>query len=392
TPEDSEDVQKASTRIPDEADIICSNLTFHYPGRLELLQDFSITIPGGRPIALIGHSGCGKSTLAKLLAGLYPLQSGNIRLGMYNMQDLSLDCLRHQVILVPQEAHFWSRSILENFRLGAPHLSLEQIVAACQITGADEFISRLPDKYQTVLGEFGANISGGQRQRLALARAIVQNPPILILDESTAGLDPVSEMQILDRLLTVRQGKTTILISHRPRVITRAEWIVFLDQGQLKAYGSLAELHEVPGEHLEFLVEDSKQVAYVKSEAYYKQGLNHLTLGNNQIAFAAFDSALQHNPDSAKAYYGRGLVRFCLRDNQGAMVDLNAALELNPRYAEVYLGRGLIYRRLGNQGAAIEDIQTAANLFFKQKQSVNYKRARTLLSKLTHDHRHIETF
>ena len=253
TPETQDDAKKPFAQIPGHADIICSNLNFHYPGRVELLEDFSFTIPGGQVIALIGKSGCGKSTLAKLIAGLYQPQSGNIRIGLYNLQDLSLDCLRQQVILVPQEPHFWSRSIMENFRLGSPHLTFEQIVKACQIAEADDFISKLPDKYQTVLGEFGANISGGQRQRLAIARAIVTEPPILILDESTASLDPVSETQVLDKLLFYRQDKTTILISHRPRVINRADWIVLLDQGKLKLQGSLKDLLSQAGDHLDFL-------------------------------------------------------------------------------------------------------------------------------------------
>jgi ATP-binding cassette subfamily C protein len=254
TPEDDNNGKKQFAKIPGDADIICTNISFHYAGRLDLLQDFSLTIPGGKVVALIGKSGCGKSSLAKLLAGLYPLQSGNIRIGLYNLDDLALDCLRQQIVLVPQEAHFWSRSIIENFRLGAPHISFEQIVKACQIAEADEFISKLPDKYQTVLGEFGANISGGQRQRLAIARAIATDPPVLILDESTAGLDPVSEAQVLDRLLQHRRGKTTILISHRPRVISRADWIVFLEQGKLKLQGSVEELSSLPGDHLDFLI------------------------------------------------------------------------------------------------------------------------------------------
>ncbi|PMB03077.1 ABC transporter ATP-binding protein, partial [Fischerella thermalis CCMEE 5328] len=183
----------------------------------------------------------------------YPLQSGNIRIGLYNLDDLALDCLRHQIVLVPQDAHFWSRSIIENFRLGSPHITFEQIVRCCKIAEADEFISKLPDKYQTVLGEFGANISGGQRQRLAIARAIVNDPPILVLDESTAGLDPVSEAQVLDKLLQHRRGKTTILISHRPRVISRADWIVFLEQGRLKLQGSVEQLSSIAGDHLDFL-------------------------------------------------------------------------------------------------------------------------------------------
>jgi ATP-binding cassette subfamily C protein len=253
TPEVKVDDRRPFAKIPDNADIICSNLNFHYPGRLELLQDFSLKIPGGKVVALIGTSGCGKSSLAKLIARLYEPISGNIRIGIYNTQDLSLDCLRQQVVLVPQDAHFWSRTIIENFRLGAPHVSFEQIVEACQIAEADDFISKLPEKYQTVLGEFGSNISGGQRQRLAIARAIVNDPPILILDESTAGLDPVSEAHVLDQLLEYRRGKTTILISHRPRVIARADWIVLLNQGKLQIQGTLEDLRTKAGDHLDFL-------------------------------------------------------------------------------------------------------------------------------------------
>ena len=254
TPEEEDDHKKPFAEISGNADIICRNLTFHYPGRVDLLDDFSLTIPGGKNIALIGKSGCGKSTLSKLISALYKLQSGNIQIGLYNLQDLSLECLRQQVVLVPQDAHFWNRSIIENFRLGSPFVSFEQIVQACKISGADEFISKLPETYQTILGEFGANISGGQRQRLAIARAIVTDPAILILDESTGGLDPVSEAQVLDQLFKHRQGKTTILITHRPKVINRADWIVLIDQGKLKLQGSLADLRTKSGDHLDFVI------------------------------------------------------------------------------------------------------------------------------------------
>jgi len=254
TAENEGDEIKAFAEIRGDADIVCTNINFHYAGRLDLIDNFSLTIPGGKVVAIIGKSGCGKSTLAKLMAGLYPLQSGNIRIGLYNIQDLSLDCLRQQVVLVPQEPHFWSRSIIENFRLGAPHVTFEQIVRACQIAEADEFINNLPEKYQTILGEFGANISGGQRQRLAIARAIVTDPPVLILDESTGGLDPVSEAQVLDKLFQHRCGKTTILITHRPKVVNRADWIVLLDRGKLKLEGSLEDLRTKPGDHIDFLI------------------------------------------------------------------------------------------------------------------------------------------
>ncbi|MDZ8235971.1 MAG: peptidase domain-containing ABC transporter [Nostoc sp. ChiQUE01a] len=255
TPEDENDFKKPWAEIPGNAEISCSQVNFHHPGRTDLLENFSLTIPGGKVIALIGQSGCGKSSLGKLITGLYRVQSGNIRYGLYNQQDLSLECLRQQVVLVPQEPHFWSRSIVDNFHFSYPNISFEEIVKACQIAGADEFISKLPDKYQTVLGEFGANISGGQRQRLAIARAIVIDPPVLILDESTGALDPVSETQVLDRLLNHRQGKTTITISHRPQVIKRADWIVLLEDGHLKIQGTPEELRQIPGEHLSFLDE-----------------------------------------------------------------------------------------------------------------------------------------
>lgn len=253
TPEDDHDQQKPWASISGNADIICKDLNFHHVGRVDLLQEFSLTIPGGKVTALVGQSGCGKSTLAKLLAGLYLPQSGNIRFGAYNQQDLALECLRQQVVLVPQDPHFWSRSILENFRFSFPGITFEQVVAACQVAMVDDFVSELPDKYQTVLGEFGANLSGGQRQRLAIARAIVNNPPVLILDESTGALDPVLEAKVLDKLLFHRQDKITIMISHRPRVILRADWVILLEQGSLKLQGTSAELQQIPGDHLDFL-------------------------------------------------------------------------------------------------------------------------------------------
>lgn len=237
---------KPWVKLDASAEIQCDRLSFHYPGRVELLQSFSLTIPGGNVVALMGKSGCGKSTLVKLLAGLYGPQAGNIRIGAYNLADLSLECLRQQVVLVPQESHFWGRSLLENFQLGNPGISFEAIVRVCQLTGADEVISRLPDKYQTVLGEFGANLSGGQRQRLAIARALLLNPPVLILDESTASLDAESEAFVLEQVLSTRSGKTTILISHRSQVIQRTDWVVLLDQGQPIWQGTPDELSRNP--------------------------------------------------------------------------------------------------------------------------------------------------
>jgi ABC-type bacteriocin/lantibiotic exporter with double-glycine peptidase domain len=233
--------------------IYCEKLQFHHAGRLDLLNNFDVMIKGGRITAILGQSGCGKSTLAKIITGLYEQQGGTIKVGVYNLQNLARECVRKQIILVPQDAHFWSRSIMENFRLGSPHVTFEEIVKACQIADADQFINRLPEKYLTVLGEFGTNLSGGQRQRLAIARAIVNDPPVLILDESTAGLDPISEGNLLDKLLEARQEKTTIIISHRPTVNRRANDIIYMEEGQLKLQGSLDDVLQIEGEHLKFL-------------------------------------------------------------------------------------------------------------------------------------------
>ncbi|MEM6611444.1 MAG: peptidase domain-containing ABC transporter [Cyanobacteria bacterium P01_C01_bin.72] len=254
TPEQKDGIRKPAATIKDNTDIICSNLNFYHTGRVDLLKDFNLTIPGGKVVALIGKSGCGKSTVSKIIAGLYSPQSGNVRFGDYNQQDLALDCLRQQIVLVPQEAHFWSRSIIDNFRLGNPNIGFDQIVKACKVTGADEFIRKLPDKYLTILGEFGSNLSGGQRQRLALARAIVNNPPVIILDESTGALDPVSETEVLQKLLAYRRGKSTIIISHRPRVISQADWIVMLEEGKVILQGDRRKLNYQTGEHQQFLV------------------------------------------------------------------------------------------------------------------------------------------
>ncbi|MEM6451500.1 MAG: peptidase domain-containing ABC transporter [Cyanobacteria bacterium P01_D01_bin.105] len=254
TVEESEhDARKSFVQLSHQANIVCRELRFFYPGRVDLLQDFSAVIPGGKVTALVGRSGCGKSTLTKLIAGLHPYQAGHVRIGTYNLQDITMECWRQQVVLIPQEAHFWSRSILENFRMGSPYATFEEIVAACQLSRADEFISKLPDGYHTVLGEFGSNLSGGQRQRLAIARAIVNDPPILILDESTSGLDPISEADVLKQLLKHRQGKTTIIISHRPSVVSLANWIVMMDEGQVMIEGSTGDLAAQKGDHLSFL-------------------------------------------------------------------------------------------------------------------------------------------
>jgi ABC-type bacteriocin/lantibiotic exporter with double-glycine peptidase domain len=231
-------------RIPGDADIVCEEVSFHHPGRAALLDHLNLRIPGGLTTALIGESGCGKSTLSKLIAGLYSLESGAIHYGAFNGRDLSLESLRQQVVLLPQQDTFLNRSIFENFTFAYPHLGFAEVVELCRLTLADEFIRELPDSYGTVLGEFGANLSGGQRQRLALARALADDPPVLLLDESTSALDPVLEARLMDRLLEHRRGRTTILVSHRPSVILRADWVVFMEKGAVRQQSHPRDLRD----------------------------------------------------------------------------------------------------------------------------------------------------
>ncbi|MFZ9265174.1 MAG: peptidase domain-containing ABC transporter, partial [Vulcanococcus sp.] len=227
-----------------DVEILCDQISFHHPGRRPLLNKLSLQIPGGVTTALIGESGCGKSTLSKLIAGLQNPQSGSIHYGPYSSSDLDMDCLRSQVVLVPQDSVMFNRTIFENFSFAHPGVSFEEVVRACQISLADDFIRELPEGYQTVIGEFGTNLSGGQRQRLAMARALINNPPVLILDESTSALDPVLESRVVDRLLEFRKGKTTLVISHRPSMILRADWVVVLEAGRVREQNTPLALRE----------------------------------------------------------------------------------------------------------------------------------------------------
>ncbi len=251
--ESPEDWLKPLAQIPSNGDITFNQVNFHYPGRFNLLETFSLTIPGGKSSALVGASGSGKSTIAKILAGLHPYQSGDVLVGPYNLHDLSTECVRQQIVLVSQTTHFWSRSILENFQLCAPKSTYKEIVEACRITGADAFIKDLPDGYLTILGEFGSNLSGGQLQRLAIARALVLKPAILILDESTSALDPLSEAELLHRLLIHRKGHTTVLISHRSSVNRVVDWVTVINNGEADIAGSPEFLLAREGGHLQFL-------------------------------------------------------------------------------------------------------------------------------------------
>jgi len=217
---------------------------FHYPSRpgQAALIDFSLDIEPGETVALVGPSGAGKSTVFQLLLRFYDPQSGTIRLNGAATNQLSLHSLRGSIGLVPQDSVIFSTSALENIRYGRPEATDAEVKAAAIAAFADEFISRLPEGYDTFLGERGVRLSGGQRQRISIARAILKNPPLLLLDEATSALDAESERMVQAALEVAMQHRTTLVIAHRLSTVQRADRIVVLEQGRIVEMGTHAEL------------------------------------------------------------------------------------------------------------------------------------------------------
>ena len=236
----------ASPRAPGGAGTISiRGIAFRHSERHPLLyRDFSLDIAPGTTTVICGPSGSGKSTLAKLLLGLYVPNEGRILIDGRDIASMGVDEVRRLYGVVPQETMLFSNTIHANLIDAAPHATTQDVIAACTLAEVHSVIEQLPQGYQTVVGEFGANLSGGQRQRLAIARALLTRPPILILDESTSALDPVLENRLLDQLLTLRQGQTTLFISHRPSMILRADWIIYLEAGQVKVQNHPAQLRK----------------------------------------------------------------------------------------------------------------------------------------------------
>ncbi|AMX98883.1 peptidase domain-containing ABC transporter [Mesorhizobium ciceri] len=224
-------------------DIHLGNVTFRYGGQLDLFQDLSVTFPRGGMTAVVGESGSGKSTLAALLQNVYPLEGGHIRIGPYSIQDLSTVSLRKVVAAVPQSIDVFSGSLIDNIAIGEFEPDIEKIHRICAQTGLRDVIERWPGGFQANLGENGVRLSGGEKQRLALARALYRDPEILILDEATSSLDSVAEAFVLRVVEDLRRdGKTVVVISHRLSTIRRADKIVVLDKGRVVAEGKHADL------------------------------------------------------------------------------------------------------------------------------------------------------
>ena len=202
------------------------NVSFSYGGSKKVLENFSMEIERGSIVAVAGESGCGKSTLAKLLLGFYPLEKGSIRLEGKEYSELTLKEIRKRISYVPQEPYLYETTIAENIAYGRYGVGQDEIAAAAKAANAHDFITKLPNGYDTVLGERGNTLSGGEKQRIAIARAIIRNSPVIILDEATSALDNESEFLIQEAIKNLKGGRTILMIAHRPSSIAAADTVI----------------------------------------------------------------------------------------------------------------------------------------------------------------------
>jgi ATP-binding cassette subfamily C protein CydD len=220
-----------------------SGVGYTYPGSdRPALSDLTVTLPAGTRTALVGRSGSGKSTLVNLLLRFMDPGEGEIRANGMAIDELPVKTWRENVALVPQRPHLFYGSVLENIRLARPGASREEVEEAAELAGAAEFVRRLPQGYETGIGERGARLSGGEAQRVAIARAFLKDAPLLVMDEPTSDLDPESERLIRTALERLARGRTVLVIAHRMNTVRGADRIAVLDEGRLAETGTHEEL------------------------------------------------------------------------------------------------------------------------------------------------------
>ncbi len=242
-------------------DIHFEQISFRYGSRKQVFESLNLTIKKGETTAIIGESGSGKSTLISLIQNLYPVQSGNIRIGNYNLAQIGNESLRRIVGTVPQQIELFAGSIIENIAIGDFEPNMKKIVELSEQLGIQKFIEKLPNSYLTQIGENGASLSGGEKQRIAIARALYKDPEILIFDEATSSLDSISEnfiKQTLNRL--IKQEKTIIIIAHRLSTIRNSDNIIVLKDGKVTESGTHQQLVQNNGTYSKLWNEQYNQI------------------------------------------------------------------------------------------------------------------------------------
>ncbi len=232
-------------------DVHFENISFHYDAKREILKDVSFNISAGTITAVVGQSGAGKSTLARLLFRFYDVQSGKILIDRQNIVDVTQSSLRKAIGIVPQDTVLFNDTISYNIAYGNPNASIEEVHGAARAAQIDRFIKHLPDGYDTQVGERGLKLSGGEKQRVAIARTLLKKPAMLIFDEATSALDSKTERAFQEELLGLAKNRTTLIIAHRLSTIVHADQILVMDHGQIIERGTHAELLAANGRYAE---------------------------------------------------------------------------------------------------------------------------------------------
>lgn len=245
---DSPSLSKSqSPKHPKDYSVELKNVTFSYDGTKNALSDISLKINAGQTVAFVGPSGGGKSTLANIIARFFDTQGGSVLIGGVNVKDIDKEELMNTVSFVFQNSHLVKTTILDNVRLGNPNATKEEVMAALKEAQCMDIIEKLPDGINTVIGAKGVYLSGGEMQRIAIARAMLKNSPIIILDEATAFADPDNEVKVQAAFNKLAKGRTVIMIAHRLSTVTNADRIFVLKDGKLAESGKFAELSSSGG-------------------------------------------------------------------------------------------------------------------------------------------------
>ena len=238
--------------IPKTYDITVSNISFAYEEK-EILHDVSFSVPQGTSCAIVGPSGSGKTTLCSLIARFWDVKDGEILIGGVNVKDYTCDSLLKNFSIVFQRVYFFEDTIENNILFGKPQATKEEMITAAKKACFHDFISALPDGYQTKIGEGGATLSGGEKQRISIARAILKDAPVVILDEATASVDPENERELQQAISELTKNKTLLMIAHRLNTVREADQILVLENGQIVQIGKHQELIQQEGLYRRFV-------------------------------------------------------------------------------------------------------------------------------------------